>query len=197
MRQEPFDVVDVEQGRLGGVVLRNAVLGFAQTLQLAGERHVAGMAWTTRQNVAFDEAAGQGQVAHNVQQLVAGRLILVLQGGVVEHADFARLHPQFILAGEVRNGLKLIGVVGALGEDDGIVEVAAFDESLFEQGLHFLQENERPAATDVGRELAQVVHAGMLRSQNGAVVIDHDRHAEFICPWAGRPAFRPLLHRGR
>ena len=48
----------------------------------------------------------------------------MLQGGVVEDADLAGVHGEALLADQLGDGGNLLLTVGALGEDNGILQAA-------------------------------------------------------------------------
>ncbi len=68
----------------------------------------------------------------------------------------------------------------AVGDHDGITQVAAPDEVVLEEFFQFVEENEGTAGGDLVGVLIQAAQGSVLLAENGRVEVDHGHHLESV-----------------
>ena len=131
---------------------------------LAGKLVVDGVAGSGGDDASLDGFADQGQVAHNVEQLVAGTFVGPYQRFVVDVAQLFGIH-----VGHAHHVGQLVVVLLthlALVDDDGVVQVAALDEASLQQGLNLAHEDKGTAGSHLSAELRHLFERGILVGDN-------------------------------
>ena len=118
--------------------------------------------------VATDGTAYESHIAEDIEEFVAGGLILPLEGTQLKEAEvrsvavlYTELVSQFV---EV--GLRHDAVV----DDESVGEVAATDEGHLQKGCYLADKDEGAGRSEVGREASEIVERGRLRCDEFAVV---------------------------
>ena len=145
---------------------------------LAGKLVVDGMAWPGGNDATLDGTANEGHVADDVEQLVACTLVLPYQGLVLNVAQLCgitMLHVQHV--GQL---VELFLRNLALVHDDGVVQVAAFDEIGLEQRLNIAHEDKGTCGRNLCGVVIDVVERGKLRVDELRVERAHRGEREVV-----------------
>ena len=160
VRQQAHDLVDVERALAAGELAGGDERGELGVLlgERAGEFRVGRVARLDGDDVPLDAAPEQGEVADDVEHLVAHELVGEAHRLLAQHAVAAH--------------------------DDGVFQAAALDEALFHERLDVLVKRERPRRGDflfvgLGRDFQRAVlrepPAGAdLRAGDAERVVGHD-----------------------
>ena len=157
-------VVGVEDG---GLHLMLANLLAHET----GELVVDGMARTGGYDAALDGLADEGHVAHDVEQLMACALVLPHQRAVLYVAGLRGVH-----VGNVEQVGQLVEFLLGhylLVDDDGVVQIAAFDEVGLQEGYDVAHEDKRACGSYLVGKLVGGIEGGELRGDELGVEVAH------------------------
>lgn len=118
--------------------------------------------------VATDGTAYESHIAEDIEEFVAGGLILPLEGTQLKEAEvrsvavlYTELVSQFV---EV--GLRHDAVV----DDESVGEVAATDEVHLQEGCNLADKDEGAGRSEIGSEASEIVERGRLRCDEFAIV---------------------------
>lgn len=117
------------------------------------------MAWVFGADGAADATADEGEVAYDVKEFVAGGLVVEFEGSV----DVAVVAEFCLVA--FAEGFEFGEVFcgdWAVVDYDGVLEVAAFDESCCEEGENFADEDECAAVGYLLCVVGEVLEGGVL-----------------------------------
>ena len=160
------DAVVVHQRRDVGVVnRRDHVHAFDVAAQQLGQLGVDGVAGACGYDAALEGSAYQGDVADDVKQLVACRLVVGLEGLLVDETELADMLVGHVH--QVADMVKMLLAEGRVVDDDGVVKVAALDEVGLEQGLDLTHKYKRAAGGYLLVEVGDMVQGGVLVAQDG------------------------------
>ena len=177
--QHAPDGVDVVERRLAAVVgVAGFLAGLAdRALELLHELRVGEVARAGGPYAALDPHAEQGEVAQQVEQLVARQFVVAAQFEVVQ---IARLDLDVGLVEELLEVVELLLGNGVLDHDDGVVQVTALDEVHLHERLEFVQEDERAARGDLRGVVVARLERRVLVADHLRVVVHMDRDGEFV-----------------
>ena len=169
VRQQFTDAVYIHNRFAVAVVCRSLYLVQADFLtHLAGKLIVDGMSRTRGDDTALDGLADQSQVADYVQQFVAGAFVGPYQRFVVDVTQLFGIHVRHAhYVGEL-----VVSILRhfALVDNDGVVQVAAFDKSGLQQRFYLAYEYESTAGGYFILELCHVFQCGKLVGDDSRVV---------------------------
>ena len=177
--EEFADAHVVHYGLFGGVVdgsLDFLALDFAA--DFLGELGVDGVAGSGGDDAALEGTAYEGDVADDVEEFVACGLVVEGEGAVVDVAEFVDFLAGY--AHEVGEAVELVLREGGVVDYDGVVEVAAFDEVVGDEGFDFAHEHEGAACCDLAVEVGDVFECGKLVGEDGRGEVDFDVDGEVV-----------------
>ena len=159
-------------------------------MKQAGKTVVDGVARLVGFHAPADGLPDEGKVAEEVENLMACRLVLPLQGAHLEESEVRGIAVgRSELIGE---GVELCLRHLAVVDDEGIRQVAATDKSHLEEGCYLADKDERSRCGKVGGEAAEPRQVCLLRGDEfGAFEIDGGIDAQprrrCHCRGCGRP----------
>ena len=173
------DVVDVVDGRLAAVVLvaRTLALLTDRAAQLLHELRIGEMPGTRCPDTALDAHAEQCEVAQQIEQLVTRQLVGKTQFEIIE---IAARDADVLLVEDLFEVGQLFVRNGIFHYDDRIVQIAALDEVHLEERFQFVQEDERPARSDLRGVVVVGKEGGVLVADDLRVVVDVHRGGELL-----------------
>ena len=127
---------------------------------LARKPIIYSMTGTGGNDATLDGLADEGHIADDVEQLVAGALILPLQGLVLDISQvgsIAMLHMQHIgqRVKALLSGLALIN-------NDSVVQIATLNQVGLKQGLNIAHEDKGACWSNLGSIFCYVIYGGKL-----------------------------------
>lgn len=172
-----FDIIDQ---RLEVRVINGSLdLGMLHLMaHLASELIVDSMSGAYSHDAALDGTADQGEVADDINDLMASRLIVPDQGLGVDITEFVDVH--------VRHLHNIADMIDAILRDlliinnDSIVEVTTLDKVGFDELLDLAYENESSGGSHLGFELGEIVEHSELIGEDGGIILNHTLDAEPI-----------------
>ena len=179
VRQQVANLVHVHQRLLIGVVGGALHLVLLDVLlYCARELIIYSMSRLRGNHSAKNGLAHQGEVTDDVEQFVTCRLVVPREGLVVDVAQTGGIH----VRDAERVGQFVVAFLWqlALIDDDGVVEVAALDESQIEQGLNLSHKHEGARRGDFCWEIFDIVEIGKLVVQYLRVESNLGIHAEVV-----------------
>ena len=135
------------------------------------------MARARSPHAAFDAHAEQGEVAEQVEQLVASELVARAQLQVVQ---VTARDAYVVLVEYLLEVFQLLLRNGILDNDDRVVQIAALDEVHLEQRLQFVQEDEGAAGGYLLCVVVEGVQRGILVADDLRVVVYVHRYGELV-----------------
>ena len=179
VRQQFADAFDIHHRLLIGVVERCLNLVFANLFaHLSRELIINGMAGTSGNDASLDGFADECHVSYDVEQLMAGTLVLPYQGlmlYVAEVSGIAVLHMQHV-GQHVETLLSSLTFI----DDDGIVQVSTLDEVGLQQRLNVTYKYESTCRGNLCGKIFHLVDCGKLRIDEFRFKRAHGCQREFI-----------------
>ena len=126
----------------------------------AGKLVVDRVAGTCGDDAAFDRFADESHVTDDVKQLMARALVVPLQRAVLDIAYLRGIDMRYVKEVSELVELGLLNLL--LVDDDGIVEVAAFDEVGLQQRDDVADKDEGAGRSNVSSVIVDAVEGGKL-----------------------------------
>ena len=129
-------------------------------------------------DAAFDGFPDKGYITENIEQFMACRLVIEHKRAVVDEAQFIGVFVgnSYEIGYTVKLGLCHFVVVN----DNGVIEVSAFDEVVFQQRFDFLYKNECAGGSDLFGETLHIFETGILVIEDRRVEKHHRAYAEMV-----------------
>ena len=139
--------------------------------KVVGESHVGFVAGFVYCEMTIEGHAHKPDVAHKVEQFVAGGFVGIVGVGGVEHT-VVDTELGGVLVESAAEASELTGGEFFIDKDEGVVETATLDEVEMEQRLDFVEEDKRAAGSDAGSILGEIVEIGGLFTDDTVGEID-------------------------
>ena len=147
-------------------------------LDLSCESRVGEMTGLNCRHLALDGTTDQGEVADNVEQLVASGLVLKIEFHIVQDTTF--LDRDLRLLEESSDVVELFSRDVSVDEHDSVGQVTALDEVTADEGLQLMEEHESTAGSNFVFEILESVQRGMLFVKHARVVLHFHVNLEMI-----------------
>ena len=138
---------------------------------------VGEMAGTSGPYAALDAFAQQGEVAQQVEELVAGQFVVETELQVVQ---VAARDADILFVENFLEMFELIVRDGILHDDDRVVQVAALDQVHLHQRFQIVQEDKGAAGGDLRGVIVFGVECRILVADHLGVVVHVQRYGKFV-----------------
>jgi hypothetical protein len=123
------------------------------------------MTRTSCEDLCFQRSSGKGKIAHDVQQFVTCRFIIVPEFNIIENTFF--LDFNFRLVQHLGDVLQFMRFNNPIHNHNGIIQITPFDQVVLIKHFQFMQKTECAARGKLLFELVDIRHGCVLASQHG------------------------------